>query len=40
MLCMLPMTHAWLKKVNDFSFSMQGDLAFKNGGLSKVWMSD
>lgn len=40
MLCMLPMTHAWLKKVNNFKFSKQGDLALKDGGLANVWLSD
>ena len=40
MLCMLPMTHAWLKKVNNFKFSKQGDLALEDGGLANVWLSE
>ena len=40
MLCMLPMTHAWANKVQNFKVSKQGDLAFKDGGLSNVWLSD
>jgi peptide/nickel transport system substrate-binding protein len=40
MLCMLPMTHAWLHKVKNFKVSKQGDLAFKDGGLSNVWLSE
>ena len=40
MLCMLPMTHAWLNKVENFKVSKQGDLALKDGGLSNVWLSE
>ncbi len=40
MLCMLPMTHAWLKKVKNFKFSKQGDLALKDGGLANVWLAE
>jgi peptide/nickel transport system substrate-binding protein len=40
MLCMLPMTHAWLQKVNNFRFSKQGDLALKDGGLANVWLAE
>jgi peptide/nickel transport system substrate-binding protein len=40
MLCMLPMTHAWSKRVKNFKISKQGDLALKDGGLSNVWLSD
>jgi peptide/nickel transport system substrate-binding protein len=40
MLFKLPMTHAWNKKVNNFKVSRQGDLAFKDGGLANVWLSE
>jgi peptide/nickel transport system substrate-binding protein len=40
MLNMLPMTHAWRSKVQNFKFSKQGDLALKDGGLANVWLSE
>jgi peptide/nickel transport system substrate-binding protein len=40
MLCMLPMTHAWLPKVKNFKYSKQGDLAFKEGGLANLWLAE
>jgi peptide/nickel transport system substrate-binding protein len=40
MLCMLPMTHAWLNNVKNFKFSKQGDLALKDGGLSNLWLAE
>lgn len=40
MLFKLPMTHAWRKNVRNFKVSRQGDLAFKDGGLSSVWLSE
>jgi peptide/nickel transport system substrate-binding protein len=40
MLCMLPMTHAWLNKVKNFKFSKQGDLVLKGGGLANVWLAE
>ena len=40
MLCMLPMTHAWLPQVQNFKFSKQGDLALKDGGLANVWLAE
>lgn len=39
MLFMLPMTHAWNKRVQNFNFSKQGDLIFKGGGLPYVWLT-
>jgi peptide/nickel transport system substrate-binding protein len=40
MLFKRPMTHAWNKKVQNFRVSRQGDLAFKDGGLMHVWLTE
>ena len=40
MLFMLPMTHAWNKKVQNFKVTRQGDLIYADGGLPNVWLDE
>jgi peptide/nickel transport system substrate-binding protein len=40
MLFMLPMTHAWRNRVQNFKVSKQGDLIFSGGGLPYAWVSE
>lgn len=39
-LFMMPMTHAWRTRVQDFKVSKQGDLIFSGGGLPCTWLSE